>query len=170
MHIQTQADALKLLQTLDAPAPLLRHAKLVTDVATQVIACLNLPKETLNISYVLIGAVLHDVGKIKHPRELHEAGHEHEVAGYEILASFALPEPIAEMCIVHSQWENASTLEALIVALADNLWKGKRITELEDRVIREVADLLQADFWSVYTASQPCFDQIADSASIRLLS
>lgn len=118
----------------------------------------------------MIGAVLHDIGKTRHPLELDEPGHKHEVAGYEILASYDFPEKIAQICITHAQWDNAESIEALIVAFADKLWKGKRTQELEDRIIQYVVDARKEDFWSAYSSLQQCFDNIADDAPKRLAS
>lgn len=166
--VHTRDDALQFLKTLQAPKPLLLHAEMVSKVAEQILKCLNLPMESDNASSVLVAAVLHDIGKIKHPNELYDSGHEHEATGYQMLLAYAFPENIAEVCITHSQWEKSHSLETLIVALADKLWKGKRIVELEDQIIKKVADLRQSDFWSMYSHLQACFDSIADGAPERL--
>src|SRR3954463_14151837 len=129
---KARSEALQFLQSLQAPIPLVHHAEIVSEVAEQIIECLALPADSINTSDVLIGAVLHDVGKIEHPRELSESGHKHEVAGCDLLVAHEFPAQIADMCITHAQWEKATSLEALVVALADNLWKGKRVAELED--------------------------------------
>ena len=117
---------------------------------------------------VRVGAVLHDIGKIQHPQELSEPGHEHDATGQQMLIARDVSESIADMCITHAQWQAAESLEALIVALADKLWKGKRIRELEDRIIRQIADSQQQDFWFLYTTLDECFEWIAGDAPRRL--
>src|SRR5512145_803415 len=120
--IQTPKDVLEFLKNLPAPAVLIHHAVTVMKTAEQILNCLNLPVGAVKPSIVLMGAALHDVGKIQHPSELHEPGHEHEAAGYHLLISYGFPDVIAEMCRAHSQWQKAQSLETLIVALADKLW------------------------------------------------
>jgi putative nucleotidyltransferase with HDIG domain len=166
--VRTPNDALEFLKDLQAPEDLLRHAEIVRETAEQILGCLKLATDVIDPSVVLIGAILHDVGKIKHPRELQEPGHEHEAAGYQMLISYGFSDHIADMCIAHSQWQNTKSLEALIVALADKLWKGKRVIELEDEIIKRVADKREDDFWSLYGVLQTCFDRIADTATERL--
>jgi hypothetical protein len=45
------------------------------------------------------------------------------------------------MCGTHARWreEPEVTLEELLVALADSLWKGRRDHQLEQRVVDAVA-------------------------------
>ena len=167
-EIHTRIEALQLLQDWYAPERLLHHARLVSDVAESILDCISPFCENLDGSLVLIGAVLHDIGKIQHPEELHKPGHQHESAGYEMLMANAISQPIADMCISHSQWEKSDSMEALIVALADNLWKGKRVRELEDRIIQYIANSEQRDFWRVWTSLDRCFEQIAEDAPTRI--
>src|SRR5690349_6958698 len=94
-------DALEFLKSLQAPEALIIHAEIVRETSEQILQCLNLPSEVINPSVVLIGAVLHDVGNIKHPRELHNPGHEHETAGYQMLISHGFSNPITDMCIAY---------------------------------------------------------------------
>lgn len=166
--IQSPADALEFLQSLKAPVSLIRHAELVSQVAAEILDCLNLPPEAIDSSHLLIGAVLHDVGKIEHPEELRESGHQHEAAGRTLLISYGFMDDIADICVTHAQWQDTVSLEALVIALADKLWKGKRVAKLEDRVIQHSAELRHEEFWSIYPTIEKCFDQIADSAPDRL--
>jgi hypothetical protein len=58
--------------------------------------------------------------------------------------------------------------EELIVALADNLWKGKRHPELEHRVMTEIAALSQQDYWEVFVDWDSEFERIAATGDARL--
>ena len=167
--VRTPDDALEFLKELQAPEDLLRHAEIVRETAEQILGCLKLAIDVIDVPVVLIGAVLHDIGKIKYPKELKEPGHKHEAAGYELLISHGFSEQIAYICIAHSQWQNTNSHEALIVALADKLWKGKRVIELEEEIIKRVADVRKDDFWSIYGVLQTCFDDIADTATEHLI-
>lgn len=167
-QIETQEDALSLLNALGASASLIQHAKIVSEVAAQVLACLDLSVDQIQHSVVLIGAMLHDVGKVKYPEELRQPGHQHELAGQQMLMALSIPEQIAEICVTHAGWQLAKSTEALVVALADKLWKGSRVPDLEDRIIRQLAEIKQQEFWSLYLTVEPCFDQIAEDAPTRL--
>ena len=62
----------------------------------------------------------------------------------------------------------AATLEELIVALADTLWKGKRNDALEKRVVEGAAARVGRPFWDVFVPLDTCFEEIAGGGSGRL--
>ncbi len=62
-----------------------------------------------------------------------------------------------------------STLEQLIVALADKLWKGKRHPSLEAMVVHAVAKATSKDAWDIFIELDACFENIASEAPQRLL-
>ena len=53
------------------------------------------------------------------------------------------------------------SLEELLVALADKLWKGKRVEALELLVIDRIATLLAQDRWELLIQLDSCFEAIA---------
>jgi hypothetical protein len=59
-------------------------------------------------------------------------------------------------------------LEELVVALADNLWKGKRNNELEYRVINKIANVLDRDYWEIFITLDSGFEEVAAAAADRL--
>lgn len=60
------------------------------------------------------------------------------------------------------------SLEELLVALADKLWKGVRKRDLEERVIDRVAAALGTDRWNVFLELDTLFEEIAADGSKRL--
>jgi hypothetical protein len=60
-------------------------------------------------------------------------------------------------------------LEELLVALADKLWKGVRLADLETTVIDAVVARCGGERWDVFLRLDACFEAIADGAEERLL-
>ncbi len=60
------------------------------------------------------------------------------------------------------------TLEELVIALADVLWKGKRNDMLEVRFIDAVAARLGRDRWDVFMPLDGVFEDIAAGGHDRL--
>jgi hypothetical protein len=145
--------ARQLLVDLDAPPRLLRHVELVGEAAELLLAKLALLGAPLRTDLVRVGVVLHDVGKIVHPAELSGGGAEHEPAGEALLLKRGVSPELARICVSHARWRRMPvSLEELVVALADKLWKGVRDSELEERVINLVASNLALDRWDVCRA------------------
>jgi hypothetical protein len=57
----------------------------------------------------------------------------------------------------------------LLVALANKLWKGVRVGDLEERVIDTIAARLGKQRGDVYVALAGTFDEVAASAGARLM-
>jgi hypothetical protein len=55
-----------------------------------------------------------------------------------------------------------------VVALADNLWKGKRNVELENLVIDRAAAILDQDYWHIFVDLDSRFEQVAVRGDLRL--
>lgn len=73
------------------------------------------------------------------------------------------------MCRSHAGWRDlAQTLEELVIALADKLWKGSRVTELEELVISRAASSSRRDRWELFTPLDSLFEEVASSAESRL--
>jgi len=72
-----------LCEKLNAPARLVLHLRIVHDTAFSI--CRGFDKRLPGLEYdrkvVLMGAALHDIGKVLHPEELSGPGNAHEIAG-----------------------------------------------------------------------------------------
>lgn len=159
-----------LLEEWGAPTHLVRHARIVGEVARALAITLTTRGVSLDVEWVQSAAILHDAGKILHPEELHNAGHAHEEAGKALLLERGLNARLARICVTHAQWDETCTLDELLVALADGLWKGKRRPALEERVTREIACELAADFWDVYVWFDMCCESLAAQGDARLVA
>jgi hypothetical protein len=60
------------------------------------------------------------------------------------------------------------SLEELLVALADKLWKGARHEKLERRVIEGVAGKFGKGVWDVFVELDTGFEEIAAGGAARL--
>jgi len=60
------------------------------------------------------------------------------------------------------------SLEELAVALADKIWKGKRVTDLELRFIEQVALSSGENQWDIYPDIDRQIEEIASDGDIRL--
>jgi hypothetical protein len=143
--------ARELLESLGAPPRLGAHLRLVHDVAVTLTGWVR--------------AATHDIGKILHPAELSGPGSLHEAAGYSLLLSQGIEEASARFARTHGSWDAADvTLEDLLVSLADKVWKGKRVPELEQRV----ATRLGGPAWETFLALDDELERIAAGADARL--
>jgi hypothetical protein len=148
------------LEALHAPPRLLAHLALVHEVAYELLDGMAVawPDLPIDREAVLIGAAVHDAGKMVHRDELRQPGTKHEDDGPDILVQQGLPASIARFARTHGQWasEPSATLEDLIVALADQLWIGKRDQSLEDTIIGRLAEFSNLPLWSAFAT----FDEI----------
>jgi len=161
--------ARELLVYLGAPERLLRHVELVGEAAELLLAKLALIGAPLRTDLIRVGVVLHDVGKVVHPTELAGAGSEHEPAGEALLLERGVSPELARICLSHARWRQMPvSLEELVVALADKLWKGVRDSELEERVINLVASNLAVDRWELFVELDTAFEVIAGDGAQRL--
>lgn len=169
MNPATRPAALQLLDEVAAPARLKRHVELVGEAADVLLHRLAQLGITLDADYVRVGVVLHDVGKTIHRLELDAPGSAHEAAGEALLLARGMSPEVARVCRTHAQWREAeTTLEELVIALADKLWKGARVAELEERVIDRAARATRRDRWALFTALDTIFEEVAGSAEVRL--
>jgi HD superfamily phosphodiesterase len=162
-------EALRLLTEIGAPARLVRHAQLVGEAAEELIVGLAGLGVPLDAELVRVGVVLHDAGKSIHHAELDGPGCEHEPAGERLLLDHGATPDVARICRSHARWRDlAETLEELVVALADKLWKGARVVELETLVIDRAAGLTRRERWDLFTDLDAVFERIATGADERL--
>lgn len=161
-----------LLEKYQAPVILKRHLTLVYNTSIEI--CSQFAKEWANLSFdkqeILFGAATHDIGKVIETNELSQKGNNHEQAGYELLLKHGLPEKLARFAKTHGNWEDESLeMEDLMVALADKIWKGKRVEALEEKLTKEISIRTNTDYWEVYTKLDAIISKIALGADERLL-
>jgi hypothetical protein len=115
---------------------------------------------------VLFGAATHDIGKVIHVDELSGPGSAHEDAGERLLLQYGVPAHLARFAGSHgSSWSRPDTgLEDLLVSLADQVWKAKRVPELEQRVI----ELTGRTPWAAFAELDDLLDALAAGADERL--
>jgi putative nucleotidyltransferase with HDIG domain len=159
----------ELLRRLGAPERLLLHAELVSEAAGELLTAMRSFGLQVNEETVRLGAALHDAGKSVHPNELDGQGKQHEEDGEKLLLQAGVPAAIARCCVSHARYGAMEvSFEELLVALSDKLWKGKRDSPLELRVIDEAAKLLNKDRWDLFCELDNCFERIASQGSQRL--
>ena len=116
--------AARLLAALDAPPRLVAHLTLVQDTACSLSAALNTawPSLEYDREAMLLGVATDDAGKITHPEDLTQPGHEHETAGVALLRGQGISEDLARFAQTHARWaeETDAQIEDLLVALADS--------------------------------------------------
>lgn len=163
------AEARALLVELGAPQRLLRHGELVGEAAELLLVRLRRLGVPVNEDLVRLGVVLHDAGKIVHPGEFDRSGVEHEPAGEALLLARGVSPELARTCLSHARWDSMPvSLDELLVALADKLWKGARRPDLEQRVIDGVAHALGKQRWDLFVELDTLFEEIAAGGSRRL--
>jgi hypothetical protein len=168
--MMSTAAAHDLLIGLGAPPSLVAHVRLVGEAAEALLAELRRLGVPLDADFVRAAVVLHDAGKILHPGELHGGGSEHEAAGERLLRAHGVDPALARCCISHAQWDQMPcSLEELVVALADTLWKGRRNGTLEKRLVDAVSGRLELSFWDLFVKLDDCFESIAADGAARLL-
>jgi hypothetical protein len=168
--LEDPADALRLLVALGAPQRLVRHHQLVVEAAS--LLCKKV-REGFGVAFhaeaVLLGAALHDAGKIVFPEEMRAPGHKHEQAGQSLLIERGVTPELARFCVTHASWDEPErSLEDLLVALADKLWKGKREQELEARVLAMLATRARREPWEVFERLDTICEEIAADGASRL--
>ena len=162
--------AAELLCHYDGPARLMAHLLLVHDAAYRLLDRMSSAwaELKLNRELVLFGAAVHDIGKVVCTRELSKEGHEHELAGKELLLKLGIPEDMARFAATHALWSERSTTEELLVSLADKVWKGSRVQELEDLLVTRIAEVTGRERWDVFSALDSIIGDIAADEDWRL--
>lgn len=164
--------AQELLAGWSAPPRLVAHLYLVHDVSASMLGAIeaSLPGVELDAEAVLFGAATHDIGKAFHPSELEAPGNLHELAGETRLLDWPLPPRLARFARTHGLRVDSTDLrvEDLLVIAADKVWKGKRVAELEERLIGELAELAGVEFWSCWRVIDGLLEALAENADERL--
>lgn len=167
---QTVYEAYQFLQELGASSKLLLHVKLVGEAAELLIVKLHELQIQFDENFVRLGVVFHDAGKIIHPKELTAKGNNHEADGEKFLITHGVKLQLARCCRSHNQWQTMEcSLEEICVALADKLWKGKRVPELEELLIQMLVARCKKDYWELFVEIDSCFEAIASDGDSRLM-
>jgi hypothetical protein len=162
-------DAYELLRKLGARDRLVVHVQLVGEAADLIIAAYNDLGLSFDSKLIELGVAIHDAGKINYPEELDGPGSNHEPDGWRLMLAHGVQPEVAKCCVSHASWQGEGvTLEERSVALADKLWKGKRVEELELLVIDEIASRLKVDRWDVFSYIDSAFEEIAAGGPDRL--
>jgi hypothetical protein len=119
---------------------------------------------------VFFGAATHDIGKAIYPEELTGPGKSHEEEGAVLLKKHGVSVERARFAYTHGNWKNdpSARIEDLLVALADNCWKGKRIPELEAEAVTSVSIMTGKESWEVFAALDNILTELASDADERL--
>jgi hypothetical protein len=160
-----------LLLSLNAPPRLAAHLRLVHDVACSLTDAVarEFPSAEFDRAAVLFGAAIHDIGKTLYPAELSGPGARHEHAGYELLIAHGIEEHLARFARTHASWHDADIrFEDLLVSLADKVWKGKRVEDLERLVIEQLVAAEGRAPWEAFMTLDDILTRLAADADERL--
>jgi hypothetical protein len=161
----------ELLVLLQAPPRLAAHLRAVHDVAWQLTELLAArhPALAFDPDAVLYGAATHDIGKVIHVDELTVPGSQHEPAGYQLLIAHGVPPRLARFANTHGSWtDQDTTIDDHLVSLADKIWKAKRVPDLEDLIITELATASATERWQAFAELDDILDHLAAGADDRL--
>ncbi|WGL16025.1 HD domain-containing protein [Microbulbifer bruguierae] len=167
--LSSRKEAYEFLESLVAPEHLKTHVSLVGEAADMLIEALGALGVNIDPEFIRVGVVIHDVGKIIYTNELCGPGSEHEPEGERILLEKGASNKLARVCMSHARWnEMECSLEELLIALSDKLWKGKRVEKLELQVVDRIASNLRCDRWEVFPKLDMVFEEIASGGHERL--
>ena len=159
-----------IFRRLPIPPRLYAHLLLVHDVANKLIEAITGIWDNLKIdeNLVLFGAATHDIGKCIYTNELSEEGHKHEPEGKHLLISLGVPEEKAKFAFTHATWSEKSSIEELVVSLADKVWKGSRIQDLEDLLIKKISTEIKTEQWEIFDLLDSIIEDIIKDYDKRL--
>lgn len=167
--LRDRSDAYRLLSELGAPERLLVHVRLVGEAAELLMQEYIELGVKFDARLIELGVAVHDAGKITYPDELSASGSLHEPAGEALLLAHGVQPEVARCCVSLARWQDADvSFEERSVALADKLWKGKRVEALELCIIDEVATRLRVSRWHVFAQLDAVFEGIAAGGTERL--
>ena len=119
--------AIALLEEVGLSDHIIRHSIAVADKAVQ-IAQRIAQRIPVDIPTVEVGALLHDIGRVK------SQGIHHAAEGSKLLREYGLPEAIVRIAEIHSldgMWPQ--TIEEKIVCYTDKIVKGTHEITVHDR-------------------------------------
>jgi len=157
-------------QQLNAPPRLVVHLQLVHEAAEKLTDGLKkaFPGITLDEPAILFGAATHDLGKTLHLEELWASGEKHQEDGPALLISKGVDPRLARFALTHSQWDDTMSVEDFVVALADKVWKGRGLPDLEAVLAKRIAGQTGLPEWEVFSQLDDILGEIAEGADERL--
>ncbi len=162
----------ELLRSQQASPRLLAHLLMVHDVAARLADEVHRlwPRLQFDAEAVQIGAATHDIGKVLYPDEVIGPGDEHAAAGERLLAQYGFPPEHARFARTHFTWPRDAdpTLEVLLVALADELWRGERDEALEAIITERIATAVQDTMWAVFMDLDDVATELAHAGPTRV--
>ena len=162
MTISITEKAELFLRSKNAPDELILHGYAVlkrSRILSENLESFGIDLDRTTIEY---GSILHDAGKLVVPEELFAPGSLHEAAGETLLLENGFDPEIARICRSHGAWRTIPcSLEELIVAISDVIWKGSWCFELETLLIDAAAQCSGIDRWEIYRKLIPVLDSIA---------
>ncbi|EQA45433.1 HD domain protein [Leptospira broomii serovar Hurstbridge str. 5399] len=167
-YIKSQKDAFILLEKLSVSKSLISHHKIVLQTAEEMLNQLPISiKNSIDSNLVMIGASIHDIGKVLFPNEESEPGSFHELAGKRLLLSLGIPLEISRFSMIHSTKIQSSTIEEIVVRLADVIWTGSRDFESELALAYRLSIKLEINFWYLFSQLNEIFDNESDKCFRR---
>lgn len=160
-----------LLEHYNSPLILQRHLQVVHHTAQIILQRFKQNWQNLSVDEeaILFGAGSHDIGKVIEVNELYRSGKKHEEVGYQLLIENSIPYRLARFAKTHGDWSDPNLyLEDLLVALADKIWKGKRITELEEKVCQKLEERIEGNYWEIFIKLDEILMEISLGADERL--
>jgi hypothetical protein len=161
--------AQRLCDKLNVTQRLLVHLQIVHDTAADLVEGLKsaFPNLPFDGDAVFFGAATHDLGKVLHPGEITGPGHRHEDDGPGLLIQCGVSESLARFAKTHARW--GDNIEDMIVALADAVWKGKRVERLENALLTAIVVGTGFAEWEVVVRLDEIIEPIAAGADQRLI-
>lgn len=164
-------EAAALLERLGAPPRLGAHLRAVHDVACEL--CTWLQRQYPGLAFspgaVAFGAATHDIGKTLHVAELSAPGSAHEESGRKLLLAQGVSPVLARFAGTHASWTAPDAgVEDLVVSLADQIWKNKRVPELEDLLVARLAQATGREAWQEFLALDEVLTRVGEGADARL--
>lgn len=167
--LNSRIDAYNFLNSIEAPDHLVSHVKLVGEAADLLIQKCEELGLALDFEFIRVGVAIHDIGKIVHFNEMSGPGSDHEPEGEKILLEKGISPKLARVCMSHARWQEMEcSIEELLIALSDKLWKGKRVEALELKVVGHIASLLNVGRWDIFSDLDLQFEEIASGGHERL--
>ena len=153
-NLPEKNEAVALLKKMGLPHNIINHQLAVMRKARDI--AYNITKSPIDINLVMIGAILHDIGRVK------SHGLEHAAIGGDILRQLGYPDELARIAETHSlggftidearqlnlpqRDYMPRTIEEKIVCLADKFISGTEKVSIEQRFQRWIEKYGETEF------------------------
>lgn len=149
-------------------AQLTRHLEMVYETAGLLLKEFDTyfdEPDRIDHDLVLMGAAVHDLGKVFHPAEVTGYGNEHETLPVVMALIDAGIDPrAAYFAKLHSERAITKDLNVLLVCLADTTWNGGRDTDLE----LKIAEVMGGEVWHHVTRLDGICERVGRKGPKRL--